>query len=400
MPHVILQYRPGDGFFSNVVVPMMWIWSNTDPSRISMGLDWSAVGEGAFEVLFRGHAELVCGHSADAEVVHEPGTPRPPHADAMRLLEVLPGLQEDPWGYVPWCRGDIYIHPAFRKMRDSFAPIVSGDGPLAPSDGMCAEATRIWEHLGLAACPAVVGVHGRSAGHFGGVQVSATKHIDLMADAAEETLATLPQGSKVFLATHLDPFVTAFRSRFGDRLAIRGIAGRAADPGADWDRTASPLALAKDVFLDALLLARCSQLVCGVSNVVLYVACHNPGIPVVVAPHLLGARESMGDGFNARTSMTGETVALDSVVVRGAAAMRWEELDGELLVVNLDDQRGYCLNGIGGCIWQLLQRPITIAALVEQLLSEFDVDPDTCKADVREFLSQLHVAELIRIDSR
>jgi len=399
MPHVIVKYRPADGFFSNVVVPMMWIWSNSDPSRISIGLDWAALGEGAFEVLFRGNAKLVCGQCADSEVVYELATPRPPHADAMRLLEILPDLQEDPWGYVPWCRGDIYVHPAFQAMRDSFAPIVSGAGPLAPSDGMCAVAARTWERLGLSSCPAVVGVHGRTAGHYESVQVSPTEHIELMADAVQEALATLPPASKVLLATHLDPFVTAFRSRFGDRLAVRDIALRAADPGADWDRTASPLELAKDVFLDALLLARCSQLVCGVSNVVLYVACHNPGIPVVVAPHLLGARESVGDGFNAPTSMTGETLALDATVVRGQAA-RWEESDGEVLVVNLDDQLGYCLNGIGARIWQLLQQPITIAALVEQLLSEFDVDPDTCASEVRVFLSQLHVAELIRIESR
>src|SRR5262249_46300378 len=104
MPHVIVKYRPADGFFSNVVVPMMWIWSNSDPSRISIGLDWAALGEGAFEVLFRGNAKLVCGQCADSEVVYELATPRPPHADAMRLLEILPDLQEDPWGYVPWCR--------------------------------------------------------------------------------------------------------------------------------------------------------------------------------------------------------------------------------------------------------------------------------------------------------
>ena len=124
MPHVIVNYRPADGFFSNVVVPMMWVWSNADPSHISVGLDWTALGEGAFELLFRGDGKRICGQSADSEVVHEPGTPRPPHADVMRLLEILPDLKENPWGYMPWGRGDIYVHPAFQTMRNSFAPIV------------------------------------------------------------------------------------------------------------------------------------------------------------------------------------------------------------------------------------------------------------------------------------
>jgi hypothetical protein len=290
MPHVIIKYRIGDGFFSNVVVPMMWIWSNADPARISIGLDWTAVDEGAFELLFRGDPQRLGGRSTDEEVVYESGTPRPPHADTSRLCTILPDLKENPWGCVPWCRADIYVHPSFPVMRHSFTPIVTGAGPLAPSAGMFAAGTRAWEQLGLSSCPAVVGVHGRSAQHYVGLNVSPTEHIALMADAADEALANLPRGSKVFLATHLDSFVATFKSRFRDRLAVRdAIAGRAVDPNADWDRTASVLELAKDVFLDALLLARCRQLVCGVSNVVLYVACHNPRIPIVIAPHLLGA---------------------------------------------------------------------------------------------------------------
>ena len=98
--------------------------------------------------------------------------------------------------------------------------------------------------------------------------------------------------------------------------------------------------------------------------------------------------------------MSRDMLPLDSIVIRGPVEMLCYDLDDEVIIVNLDDQRGYSLNGIGGCIWQLLQQPITIAALIEQLLSEFDVDPGTCEADVREFLSQLQCAELISIDSR
>lgn len=79
--------------------------------------------------------------------------------------------------------------------------------------------------------------------------------------------------------------------------------------------------------------------------------------------------------------------------------MRWEELDDEVLIMNLDEQRGYCLNGVGARVWHLLQQPITLAALIGQLLSEFAVDPDTCEIDVREFLSQLQCADLISIEA-
>ena len=284
-----MKYRIADGFFSNVVVPMMWIWSNADPSRISMGLDWTVVGERAFEALFRGNSQLVYGRSSDRKLVIAKGVPGAPYADPLRLLTILPGLKPSYWGYVPWARSDIYVHPSFQALRNSYAPIVSGEGPLAPSAAMGAAASAAWERLGLANCPAVVGVHGRSSVHYAGLEAKSTEHIELMADAAEKALAKLPPGSKIFLATHLDHFVAYFRIRFRDRLAVNDTAaGRDTDPGSDWNRGANVLQMARDVFLDALLLARCRQVIGGVSNVVLYVACHNPQIPIGIAPHLLG----------------------------------------------------------------------------------------------------------------
>jgi hypothetical protein len=290
MPHVVVKYRIEDGFFSNVVVPMMWIWANADPSRTSIGVDWTVLADGAFEALFRGDPKLLAGQCADRKLVIAKGTPGEPYVDMTRLLTVLPGLPPHFWGYVPWSRSDIYVHPSFQALRNALSSIASGNGPLAPSAAMRAAAEAAWSRLGLAGCAGVVGVHGRSFVHYKRLQVSPAEHIERMADAAEHALDMLPPGSKVFLATHLQPFVASFKSRFLDRLAVNdAAAGRDSDPQADWNREANALDLARDVMLDALLLARCGRLIGGVSNVVLYVACHNPGISLEIPPHLLGA---------------------------------------------------------------------------------------------------------------
>lgn len=97
--------------------------------------------------------------------------------------------------------------------------------------------------------------------------------------------------------------------------------------------------------------------------------------------------------------MSCEELAPDSIVVRGTDDILCQELDGELFLVSAVDQRGYVLNGIGARVWQLLERPITVATVLEQLMREFAVDAQTCELEVREFLLQLHAAALVRIAS-
>jgi hypothetical protein len=94
------------------------------------------------------------------------------------------------------------------------------------------------------------------------------------------------------------------------------------------------------------------------------------------------------------------TLPRDATVLRAPAELLCQELDGEFLVVHPESQRGYCLNGVGARIWQLLQQPITVAALVEQLSTEFDVDAGACENEVCDFLRQLRSADLISIDPR
>ena len=64
----------------------------------------------------------------------------------------------------------------------------------------------------------------------------------------------------------------------------------------------------------------------------------------------------------------------------------------------LNDELQYSgLDEIGQHIWKLLDSPTTFAALVTQLTSEFEVEPDECRADVASFLNDLLEQRLIQI---
>ena len=66
--------------------------------------------------------------------------------------------------------------------------------------------------------------------------------------------------------------------------------------------------------------------------------------------------------------------------------------------VLLNDELQYSgLDEVGQRIWTLLDSPTTFAALLDQLTSEFEVEPDECRSDVSLFLDDLVEQQLIQI---
>ena len=51
--------------------------------------------------------------------------------------------------------------------------------------------------------------------------------------------------------------------------------------------------------------------------------------------------------------------------------------------------RYYGLNAVASRIWELLDSPKTIAQLCAQLSEEFEVDAQTCEAEVLKFVQDL-----------
>jgi hypothetical protein len=47
------------------------------------------------------------------------------------------------------------------------------------------------------------------------------------------------------------------------------------------------------------------------------------------------------------------------------------------------------LSRVGGRLWELVETPQTLEALCRQLVCEFDVTPEQCRADVEAFLEEM-----------
>lgn len=75
------------------------------------------------------------------------------------------------------------------------------------------------------------------------------------------------------------------------------------------------------------------------------------------------------------------------------------DLDGRVVLLSIENGEYYNMNEVGTRVWELLERPHTVSALIEALLAEFEVEPATCEREVMEFLTQLQKDKLLRVEA-
>ena len=74
------------------------------------------------------------------------------------------------------------------------------------------------------------------------------------------------------------------------------------------------------------------------------------------------------------------------------------DLNGEIVMMDLEKGRYFSLNGVGSRIWEIIEEPIGINKIVDCLLEEYDVNRNECEENVLEFLDKLDDANIIAVD--
>jgi len=70
---------------------------------------------------------------------------------------------------------------------------------------------------------------------------------------------------------------------------------------------------------------------------------------------------------------------------------------GETAILSCAQGVYFGVNATGTRVWSLLQRPVRVGDVLNQLLSEFDVDPERCREDLLGFLQHLLRSELVEV---
>lgn len=84
--------------------------------------------------------------------------------------------------------------------------------------------------------------------------------------------------------------------------------------------------------------------------------------------------------------------------VRVPDGVLMRELDGESVLLNLDNGHYFGLDDVGTRVWALAVTGPTLGDALHALEDEYDVEPARLAADVRELLRQLVEHNLIEVD--
>lgn len=79
----------------------------------------------------------------------------------------------------------------------------------------------------------------------------------------------------------------------------------------------------------------------------------------------------------------------DTTLLRRREGLMTANMNGSAVMMDIETVKYYNLGEIGGRIWELLEEPLTVAALVRKLTAEYDVSLAQCRADLLPFLGKL-----------
>lgn len=74
-----------------------------------------------------------------------------------------------------------------------------------------------------------------------------------------------------------------------------------------------------------------------------------------------------------------------------------QEVDGEMVLLDMNSENYFGLDAVGTDIWQAIQEKETLQEVLETLLEQYDVEEDLLKKDLLAFVEKLKESELIEV---
>jgi Coenzyme PQQ synthesis protein D (PqqD). len=75
------------------------------------------------------------------------------------------------------------------------------------------------------------------------------------------------------------------------------------------------------------------------------------------------------------------------------------DVEDEVVILGLKDGVYYGLNPVGAFIWNLIQKPKTVAEVRDAVLEEYDVSEEVCNSDLQELLTELSDKGLVEVET-
>ncbi|HEX2914866.1 MAG TPA: PqqD family protein [Chloroflexia bacterium] len=74
-----------------------------------------------------------------------------------------------------------------------------------------------------------------------------------------------------------------------------------------------------------------------------------------------------------------------------------QDLDGELVLLNLENEQYYGLDEVGSAMWTALTKSESVEAACQSLEAAYEVEPERLEQDLHEFVEQLVKNGLLKV---
>lgn len=91
-------------------------------------------------------------------------------------------------------------------------------------------------------------------------------------------------------------------------------------------------------------------------------------------------------------------LSIDTVLVQCEGNIV-SDMDGEKVMLSIEQGKYFNLGQVGGDIWELIQTPRSVHDIIESLRTLYEIDVEICEQDVIPFLQNLLQEGLIRVTS-
>lgn len=88
-------------------------------------------------------------------------------------------------------------------------------------------------------------------------------------------------------------------------------------------------------------------------------------------------------------------ITLQSIVSRRKDGLLVSELGKEVVMMDIDNGNYIGLNETGKVIWDLIEEPVKVEAIVEKLVQQYDINKDQCSSDTLEYLNKMQEQKIL-----
>jgi len=85
-------------------------------------------------------------------------------------------------------------------------------------------------------------------------------------------------------------------------------------------------------------------------------------------------------------------------ILQRKPGLLFNEIDGEVVMLSVENSEYYGMDKVGSRIWELLEQPVKFRELINRLASEFDVNEMQCTTDTMAFLKKLSIKKLLLVE--